>query len=287
MVLGTWTLKPRFAVGTLSVGQASRGLYDSSLQVPAIFGSITQRVEGLELTAFDEQDFPFWVPLASRVRSGTAIRSTIPMFQSLQRNAAPAPGFESMGLNWTPIQNAGKLGLPEGQDYVVGVGPSSMSFAHHPRQGGLGYGFSLNDGHYLGAQTSGAFGRNLRSGMVWTSHAIVQELGYGLTLNATGTVGMSLPDYEQDAIFQASSSLLSAVAIRVGTPQTVLMIEQPLRAETGVGTFRIENGRMENGRKLYDKYRIGLSPRREKIRLALHHEQDAIGGRSPWRSGRP
>ena len=192
-------------VGTLSVGQASRGLYDSSLQVPAVFGSITQRVEGLELTAFDEQDFPFWVPLASRVRNGTAIRSTIPMFQSLQRNAAPAPGFESMGLNWTPIQNAGKLGLPEGQDYVVGVGPSSMSFAHHPRQGGLGYGFSLNDGHYLGAQTSGAFGRNLRSGIVWTSHAIVQELGYGLTFNATGTVGMSLPDYEQDAIFQAVS----------------------------------------------------------------------------------
>ena len=265
-------------VGTLSVGQASRGLYDSSLQVPAVFGSITQRVEGLELTAFDEQDFPFWVPLASRVRSGTAIRSTIPMFQSLQRNAAPAPGFESMGLNWTPIQNAGKLGLPEDQDYVVGVGPSSMSFAHHPRQGGLGYGFSLNDGHYLGAQTSGAFGRNLRSGMVWTSHAIVQELGYGFTLNATGTVGMSLPDYEQDAIFQASSSLLSAVAIRVGTPQTVLMIEQPLRAETGTGTFRIENGRMENGRKLYDTYRIGLSPEVREIRLALHHEQDAIGG---------
>ena len=266
-------------VGTLSVGQASRGLYDSSLQVPAIFGSITDRVEGLELTAFDEQNFPFWVPLSSRMRSGTAIRSTIPMFQSLQRNAAPAPGFESMGMNWTPIQNAGKLGLPEGQDYVVGFGPSSMSFARQPQQGGFGYGFSVNDGNYLGAQTSGAFGRNLRSGMVWTSHAIVQELGYGLTLNATGTVGMSLPDYEQDAIFQASSSLLSAVAIRVGTPQTVLMIEQPLRAETGTGTFRIENGRMENGRKLYDTYRIGLSPEAREIRLAVHHEQDAIGGK--------
>ena len=266
-------------VGTLSVGQASRGLYDSSLQVPAIFGSITDRVEGLELTAFDEQNFPFWVPLSSRVRSGTAIRSTIPMFQSLQRNTAPAPGFESMGMNWTPIQNAGKLGLPEGQDYVVGFGPSSMSFARQPQQGGFGYGFSVNDGNYLGAQTSGAFGRNLRSGMVWTSHAIVQELGHGLTLNATGTVGMSLPDYEQDAIFQASSSLLSAVAIRVGTPQTVLMIEQPLRAETGTGTFRIENGRMENGRRLYDKYRIRLSPDAREIRLAVHHEQDAIGGK--------
>ena len=266
-------------VGTLSVGQSSRGLYDSSLQVPAVFGSIMQRVEGLELTAFDEQDFPFWVPLSSRVRSGTAIRSTIPMFQSLQQQATPAPGFESMGLQWTPIQNAGNLGLPEGQDWVAGFGPSSLSFAHQPRQGGLGYGFSLNDGNYLGAQTSGAFGRNLRSGMVWTSHAIIQELGYGLTLNATGTMAMSLPDYEKDAIFQASSSLLSALAIRVGTPQTVLMIEQPLRAETGVGTFRIENGRMENGRRLYDKYRIRLSPDAREIRLAVHHEQDAIGGK--------
>ena len=272
-------------VGTLSVGQSSRGLYDSSLQVPAIFGSITNRVEGLELTAFDEQNFPFWVPLSSRVRSGTAIRSTIPMFQSLQRNAAPAPGFESMGMNWTPIQNAGKLGLPEGQDYVVGFGPSSMSFARQPRQGGFGYGFSVNDGNYLGAQTSGAFGRNLRSGMIWTSHAIVQELGYGLTLNATGTVGMSLPDYEQDAIFQASSSLLSAVAIRVGTPQTVLMIEQPLRAETGTGTFRIENGRMENGQRLYDKYRIRLSPDAREVRLTLHHEREVGGGRIAVEAG--
>ena len=266
-------------VGTLSVGQSARGLYDSSLQVPAVFGSITQRVEGLELTAFDEQDFPFWVPLSSRVRSGIARRPTIPMFQSLQQQATPAPGFESMGLQWTPIQNARNLGLPEGQDWVAGFGPSSLSFAHQPLQGGLGYGFSLNDGNYLGAQTSGAFGRNLRSGMVWTSHAIIQELGYGLTLNATGTMAMSLPDYEKDAIFQASSSLLSALAIRVGTPQTVLMIEQPLRAETGVGTFRIENGRMENGRRLYDKYRIRLSPDAREIRLAVHHEQEAIGGK--------
>ena len=266
-------------VGTLSVGQASRGLYDSSLQVPAVFGSITQRVEGLELTAFDEQDFPFWVPLASRVRSGIARRSTIPMFQSLQQQATSAPGFESMGLQWTPIQNAGNLGLPEGQDWVAGFGPSSLSFAHHPRQGGFGYGFSLNDGNYLGAQTSGAFGRNLRSGMVWTSHAIVQELGHGLTLNATGTMAMSLPDYEKDAIFQASSSLLSALTIRVGTPQTVLMIEQPLRAETGIGTFRIENGRMENGRRLYDKYGIRLSPDAREVRLTLHHEREAVGGR--------
>ena len=266
-------------VGTLSVGQASRGLYDSSLQVPAVFGSITQRVEGLELAAFDEQDFPFWVPLASRVRSGIARRSTIPMFQSLQQQATPAPGFESMGLQWTPIQNAGNLGLPEGQDWVAGFGPASVSFARRPQHGGWGYGFSLNDGNYLGAKTSGAFGRNLRSGMVWTSQAIVQELGYGLTLNATGTMAMSLPDYEKDAIFQASSSLLSALTIRVGTPQTVLMIEQPLRAETGIGTFRIENGRIENGRRLYDKYRVRLSPDAREVRLMLHHEREAVGGR--------
>ena len=272
-------------VGTLSVGQASRGLYDSSLQVPAVFGSITQRVEGLELTAFDEQDFPFWVPLASRVRSGIARRSTIPMFQSLQQQATPAPGFESMGLQWTPIQNAGNLGLPEGQDWVAGFGPASVSFARRPQHGGWGYGFSLNDGNYLGAQTSGAFGRNLRSGMVWTSQAIVQELGYGLTLNATGTMAMSLPDYEEDAIFQASSSLLSALTIRVGTPQTVLMIEQPLRAETGIGTFRIENGRMENGRRLYDKYRIRLSPDAREVRLTLHHEREAVGGRIAVEAG--
>ena len=272
-------------VGTLSVGQAARSLHNTSLQTPAAFGSVAQRISGIELAAFDEQDFPFWVPLSSTVSSGVAWRSTVPVFRSIQQNLTPATGLDTLGLQWTQLQNAKNLGLPNGQEWVVGFGPSSLSLAHRPQNGGWGYGFSFNDGNYLGAQTSGAFGSDLRSGMVWTSHAFKHELGGGWKLDATGTLAMSLPDYEKDAIFEASSSLLSALSVRVGTQNTGLTVAQPLRAETGVGTFRIENGRMENGRRLYDKYRIRLSPDVREVRLTLHHERKAAGGRIAVEAG--
>ena len=174
--------------------------------------------------------------------------------------------------------DAWSLGLPDGQERVTGVSSTSISFARRPQDGGWGYGFSLNNGDYLGSRASGAFGSGLRSGMVWTSHAVQHELGGGWTLDATGTLAISLPDYEKNAIFEASSSMLSALSIRVGTQNTGLTVAQPLRAETGVGTFRIENGRIENGRRLYDKYRIRLSPDVREIRLTLHHEREAVGG---------
>ena len=266
-------------VGTLRVGQSARALHQSSLQTPAVFGSVAQRIAGIELTAFDEQNFPFWMPLSSAVSTGVAWRSTIPEFQSIRQNVTPATGLDTLGLQWTQLQNAGNLGLPDGQEWVAGFGPSSLSLAHRPQHGGWGYGFSFNDGNYLGAQTSGAFGTNLRSGMVWTSHALEHDLGNGWRLDATGTLAISLPDYGKDAIFEASSSMLSALSVRVGTENTGLTVAQPLRAETGVGTFRIENGRIENGRRLYDKYRIRLSPDAREVRLMLHHEREAVGGR--------
>lgn len=266
-------------VGTLNVGQSARALHNSSLQTPAVFGSVAQRIAGIELATFDEQDFPFWIPLSSTVSNGVAWRSTIPAFRSIQQNFTPAAGLDTLGLQWTQLQNAGNLGLPDGQEWVAGFGPSSLSLARRPQNGGWGYGLSFSDGNYLGAQTSGAFGTDLRSGMVWTSHAFEHELWRGYKLDVTGTLAMSLPDYEKNAIFEASSSLLSALSVRVGTQNTGLTVEQPLRAETGVGTFRIENGRMENGRRLYDKYRIRLSPDAREVRLTLHHEREAIGGR--------
>ena len=272
-------------VGTLNLGQSARALQGSTLQTPAAFGSLALRAARIEIAAFDEQDFPFWIPLSSTISNGVAIRSTIPEFQRFRSNFAPATGLDTLGLQWTRLGNAGSLGLPDGQEWVAGFGPASVSFARRPQHGGWGYGFSFNDGDYLGSRTSGAFGSDLRSGMVWTSHALEHDLGNGWRLDATGTLAMSLPDYEKDAIFEASSSMLSALSVRVGTQNTGLTVEQPLRAETGVGTFRIENGRIENGQRLYDKYRIRLSPDAREVRLTLHHEREAIGGRMAVEAG--
>ncbi len=53
---------------------------------------------------------------------------------------------------------------------------------------------------------------------------------------------------------------MSAMSMQIGNRSTGLTIEQLLRAKSGTGMFRIENGRIENGQRLYDKYRIPLRP---------------------------
>ena len=100
-----------------------------------------------------------------------------------------------------------------------------------------------------------------------------------------GTLAISRPHYEKDAIFQASPSVFSALAMRIGTENTGLTVEQPLRAESGTGTFRVENGRIENGRRLYDEYRIRLRPDARELRMTLRHERKAIGGRIALEGG--
>ena len=110
------------------------------------------------------------------------------------------------------------------------------------------------------------------------SRAFEHEFGDGWKLDATGTLAYSLPQYEKGAMFQASPSVLSAMWVRVGTKTTGLTVEQPLRAESGTGTFRIESGKIENGRRLYDEFRVPLRPDARELRMTLRHEREALGG---------
>ena len=272
-------------VGALNAGQSSRGLQQSSLQLPAIFGDVTSRVGGAEFAAFDEQDFPFWVSLSSTMFQRPAWRSTIPEFANPMTQAVPATGLESLGLQWNRLPNQGNVDEANGQEWIAGFGQGTVSFARRPKQSGLGYGFSFNDGNYFGARASGAFGQTLRSGMVWSSSTVEHHFTESLTFRATGTLGMSLPQYERRAIFQASPSLLSAVSLRVGTPGTGLTVVQPLRAETGTGTFRLENGIIHDGRRQYETHRVALSPTSREVRFMVHHERQMMGGRLAAEAG--
>ena len=272
-------------VGALNVGQSAHALDGTALQAPAAFGSIGRRAAGIELAAFDEQNFPFWVPLSALVSTRPVGRSPIPRFDEAERAVAPASGLDALGLHWMPIGKAGSPRLPDGYEWVAGLGETSGSVAHRPRAGGWGYGLGFDEGGYLGTRISGAFGSDLRSGMVWASRSFGRELGNGWTLDGAATLAVSRARYEKDAIFQASPSVLSALSMRLGAEDTGLMIEQPLRAETGTGTFRVENGRMENGRRLYDEYRVPLRPEARELRLTLRHERKAAGGRVAVEAG--
>ena len=79
-------------------------------------------------------------------------------------------------------------------------------------------------------------------------------------------------------MLEASPSLLSAFAVRMGLERTALTFEQPLRAESGTGTFRLEIGWVDSGRRLYDEHPVSLRPSARKRRTTLTHERDAAGG---------
>ena len=168
---------------------------------------------------------------------------------------------------------------PSATPLAVGFGPTSISLAVPGVDEKWGYGLSAADGEYLGARSAGAFGSTLRSGLVWASRSYTRELTPGVALDASATLAAGAPAYERGAMFEASPSLLSAFAVRVGSEQTGLTIEQPLRAESGTGTFRLENGWVKSGQRLYEQHRVSLRPDAREVRMRVRHERDAAGGR--------
>ena len=268
-------------VGTLNAGQSARPLSRTTFHTPAAFGAVALRASNIELAVFDRQDFPFWIPLSSRITVQDIGRSPIPVFTE---HIGTAAGLDALGQHWTALGNA-ERSWSQGGRWVAGFGPTSASLAREPHSRGWGYGLSFNDDGYLGSRTSGAFGSDLRSGMSWISRTFEQELSAGWSVEATGTLAFGAPRYEKNAIFEASPSMLSALSVRIGTESTGLTLEQPLRAETGTGKFRIENGQIENGRRLYGEHRIRLRPDSREVRMTLRHEHDAYGGRIAFEAG--
>ena len=266
-------------VGALNVGQSAHAIHRTSLQTPAAFGSVASRAASVEVAAFDHQDFPFWVPVSALMSTRPNPRSPIPEINATDSIDEPAPGLDVLGLQWSPVGDTRKRGLATDQSWVAGFNPTSASLAHQPVDNGWGYGLSVDTQSYLGARSSGAFGSDLHSGMIWTSRTLSHALRNGWMLEAEGTLALSLPSYDSDAIFQASPSVLSAFSMHVGTPETHLSLEQPLRAESGRGTFRVETGWIENGRRLHEEHRVSLSPDAREMRMTLRHETEAVGGR--------
>lgn len=265
-------------VGSLDAGQGSHALARTTLQMPTAFGAIAQRVGDIELAAFDEQAFPFWVPLSALIYGPPAVRSPIPQFETPDA-VTPTFGLNALELHWTSLDGAVPGSQADAWTWVAGFAPTSAGLASRSPDGGWEYGLGFDDESYLGTRASGAFGGDIRSGTVWASRTVRHDLGAGIGLDATGILAVSAPHYEENAIFEASPVALSALAVRVGTSDTGLTIEQPLRAESGTGTFRVENGWTEDGRRLYDAYRVRLSPDAREVRMTLRHELDAVGGR--------
>ena len=261
-------------VGALTAGQLQSAVSSTVLQTPAAFGAVDQRAAGIEIAAFDSQDFPFWSPVSGFVVANPEGRSPIPLFENDGRAVLPSADLTPRRMQWV----ATGTDVSKHPTWIAGYGPSALSVAKLPGTGGWGYGLSYSDGEHLGGKTSGAFGSQLRSGSLWAARSFTHEFGRGISLHAEGAVAVSVPQYETNTLFTASAALLSSASVRIGDGSTGVTVEQPLRAEAGTGTFRVENGIIENGRRLVDTHRISLRPDAREISVTFRHDVEALDG---------
>ncbi|MYD99237.1 MAG: S8 family serine peptidase, partial [Gammaproteobacteria bacterium] len=129
-------------VGALTAGQLQSALGATVLQTPAAFGAVDQRAAGIEIAAFDSQDFPFWSPVSSFVVANPEGKSPIPLFESDGRAVLPSADLTPRRMQWV----ATGTDASERPAWIAGYGPSALSVARLPGTGGWGYGLSYSDG---------------------------------------------------------------------------------------------------------------------------------------------
>ena len=75
----------------------------------------------------------------------------------------------------------------------------------------------------------------------------------------------------------------TAVGQRLGVAPGAAIVPIPershsLRAESGTGTFRLETGWIEGGRRLRIEHGVPPRPDAREVRMTLRHERETAGG---------
>ena len=306
-------------MGELSTGLAGRraDMRFTWLRTPSAWGNLAGRLRGVEVAGFDAANAPFWREAGTLVQPGRGHEevSPIPVLDTGKDDERPgaAAGFawrEARGTTLAPrglrLEIGAKGGAPsgEGSRVVNGAG-----LALRPEDGrGFGVGFAAERDAWLGGGSDGAFGEGVDGGMTWLRHEWRWTLdGAGQwRIGTDATLAGGRPRYGNGAMFSAGSALYTSarVAVERWTEKAVtrLSLSQPLRAETGEGTFRLPVGRTPEGEHVYAEHRVGLPPEGREVRMALErvqqwgpgtlgleagwtHEAGHTPGESDWRVG--
>ena len=284
------------------------------LSTPPAIGNLGRRLaaSGVEFASVDSLGAPFWssperfvIPLQHRYTS------PIPAFASVRDDvggrphlgftpgtvARPvainrlAPSFEyisfspnSRGQRVDPLRHVGhsRDGLDANALHLL-TGVDSFGAEYVPANG-IRWGILADGASWLGGGTAGAFGNDVESTTSWIGNSASIEVNDMWTVNASATVGFGQVNMRPGAMFDADTYATSTWTI--GLEQGIrgqgrwssFAISQPLRAETGSGTFTYLAG-LERGRPYYDQARVPLEPEGRELELSLTHEAPAGWGR--------
>ena len=254
--------------------QGSMTMRNARLGTPQAFSAAVRgEMMGREIAQFDRDGFPFWRPMSDFIAVPSERRWKTPV---PRRREAEEPLADINWLHWSGprLDNDGtqwRFGAyGGGSQEGMGVGVERSL-----PMGGLKVGFTLEDGAYQGAPSSGEFG-DPRGSMLFVSQEGSVPLGEGWTLNGSWTLAQGHPEYRGSDLMDADPILYSAGSVGIeyasGAGQTRIGVSQPLRAEQGEITFHVPVGRTREGKKLYEQYQVDLGEQARELRYTVRHD---------------
>ena len=253
----------------------------TSLQVPAAYGSLDERLSDLTLVGFDAMEFPFRFPLSDFVHDAVELDPEVPEFLTDGSGDAAchpllrlAPGL--VCAPWASDGSLYALASPDGAgawwSFSEGVSLSAFTRRRGRLDGAASGAFSFEGGSSLAA---------LRLDRKWP----LDETGRW-RMEGAFTLAADLPrgfGERRTSILEAGPTLLSDWTIGLAHSDsrnlhTRLSLSQPPRAETGRGVLTLPSGRLEDGTRTYEIHRFSLVPSRRQLTLRLAHQRPFAGG---------
>ena len=285
------------AAATNPVGELRTGtktvqstLASTTLRTPAAWGNVANRMNGIEITAFDAYNAPFWFEPKHLIKfSRVSGHSIVP--ETLHTTSWKSGPLNY--LNWTRLDNTTLLESNEMQfatgfenydnDSRTGM-LNTMGISMKPFGNSIRTGFITENNSNHGAKSFGAFGKNVKSNMIWIEGSKNWRLKKNSrwSLSASGLIALGQPRYEAGSMFEASESIYSAANIALesksGKHRNQFTISQSLRAESGQGILRYPVGRTSEGTRLYSEGRFPLEPEAREIKLGYRHDRTLGNG---------
>ena len=279
-------------VGELRTGTKTvqSSLASTTLRTPAAWGNVANRMNGIEITAFDDYNAPFWFEPKHLIKfSRISGHSIVPeTYHTTSWKSGPLNY-----LNWTRLDNTTLLESNEMQfatgfenydnDSRTGM-LNTMGISMKPFGNSIRTGFITENNSNHGAKPFGAFGKNVKSNMVWIEGSKNWRLKKNSrwSLSASGLIALGQPRYEAGSMFEASESIYSAANLALesksGKHRNQFTISQSLRAESGQGILRYPAGRTPEGTRLYSEGRFPLEPEAREIKLGYRHDRTLENG---------
>ena len=268
------------------------------LGLPPAIGELGQRLaaQGVEVASLDSLGAPFW---SSPARFMRVVPWGPPRLGSTRDQFAHFGGEPHLGF--TP----GTIAIPPSR--FIGTSPRSLTDWHkgsgrtgntvHLLKGmgrfgieqapahGFRWGVLRDRSSWLGGYASGAFGKFVGSTTTWFGRSARFELNGSWSVKLTGTLALADADLAPGAMLEVDSYLMSTWGvgiergIRGSGRWSRISLSQPLRAETGTGTFTYLSG-LTDGAPTYERATVSLAPAGREVTLAFAHERPIGGGRA-------